>query len=84
MDSIEIKGTERFQKIFVSPSGEDIHISAMVAGGGCYMSLTPDEATRMIGALAQSIKAVRQDAMAYEAKETARLDAMFDDRYSEE
>ena len=86
MDSIEIKGTERFQKIFVSPSGEDIHISAMVAGGGCYMSLTRDEAEGMIEALGQAIQQALRDSYDwnYEAKEEARLDAAYDARYAVE
>ena len=86
MESIEIKGEDFQQRIFVSTSGESVFISAMVPGGGAYMSISRDEAKKMIKALEQAIQQAIKDSYDwdYEAREEARLDAAYDDRYAEE
>ncbi len=56
MESVEIKGEDFQQRIFVGTSGENVHISAMVVGGGAYMSINVQEAKKMIKALEQAIQ----------------------------
>ena len=80
MESARISGVERHQTIYVDTQGENVWVNMHVRNGSCYMSITPVEAQRMIGALEAAIKNVEQ----YEAKEEARLDAMFDARYGDE
>ena len=86
MESVEIKGEDFQQRIFVGTSGESIHLSMMVPGGSCYMSIDRDEAKKMIKALEQAIQQALKDSYdwEYEAKEEARIDALFDARYAEE
>jgi len=86
MDSVEIKGEDFQQRIFVGTSGDNVHISAMVVGGSTYMSINVQEAKKMIKALEQAIQQALEDSYdwAYEAKEEARIDALFDARYAEE
>jgi hypothetical protein len=86
MESIVIKGEDVQQRIFVGTSGESVHLSMMVPGGSCYMSISRDEAERMIEALGQAIQQALKDSYDwnYEAKEEARLDAAYDDCYAEE
>ena len=61
MESIEIKGDDLHQRIFVGTSGENVHLSMMVPGGSCYMSIDRDEAKRMIKALEQAIQQAIKD-----------------------
>ena len=80
MESARISGVDRHQTIYVDTQGENVCISLHIPNGSAFMSITPVEAQRMIGALEAAIKKVEQ----YEAKEEARLDAMFDARYGDE
>lgn len=86
MESIEIKGDDLHQRIFVSTSNENVHLSMMVPGGSCYMSIDRGEAKKMIKALEQAIQQAIKDSYDwdYEAKEEARLDAAYDARYASE
>jgi hypothetical protein len=86
MESIEIKGEDFQQRIFVGTCGENVHLSMMVPGGSCYMSIDRDEAKRMIKALEQAIQQAFKDSYDwnYEAREEARLDAAYDARYASE
>ncbi len=86
MESIVIKGEDLHQRIFVGTCGENVHLSMMVPGGSCYMSISRDEAKKMIKALEQAIQQAIKDSYDwdYEAREEARLDAAYDDRYAEE
>ena len=86
MESVEITGADLHQRIFVSTSGENVWISAMVRGGGAYMGINVQEAKKMIKALEQAIQQALEDSYdwAYEAKEEARIDALFDARYAGE
>ena len=86
MESIVIKGEDLHQRIFVGTCGENVHLSMMVPGGSCYMSIDRDEAKRMIKALEQAIQQAIKDSYDwnYEAKEEARLDAAYDARYAAE
>lgn len=86
MESIEIRGDDLHQRVFVGTSGESVHLSMMVPGGSCYMSISRDEAERMIEALEQAIQQALKDSYDwnYEAREEARLDAAYDARYAEE
>lgn len=86
MESIVIKGEDVQQRIFVGTSGESVHLSMMVPGGSCYMSISRDEAERMIEALEQAIQQALKDSYDwnYEAREEARLDAAYDARYAVE
>jgi hypothetical protein len=80
MESIRINGVNRYEGIYVDTQGHNVWINMQVRGGSAYTSITPVEAQRMIKALEAAIKDVEQ----YEAKEEARLDAMYDDRYGED
>jgi hypothetical protein len=80
MESARISGVDRHQTIYVDTQGENVWISLHIPNGSAFMSITPVEAQRMIKALETAIKNVEQ----YEAKEEARLDAMFDARYGDE
>jgi hypothetical protein len=84
MQSIKIEGTQRFQSVYVSAVEDRVWLSVMHANGSSYINLSADGAEQLIKAVRQSIGQLKQNVMAYEAKETARLDAMFDDRYAEE
>ena len=86
MESIVINGEDLHQRIFVGTSGENVHLSMMVPGGSCYMSIDRDEAKKMIKALEQAIQQAIKDSYDwdYEAREEARLDAAYDARYAEE
>jgi hypothetical protein len=74
MESIRIGGVNKYESVFVSTQGHNVWINLQVRGGSAYTNITPLEAQRMIKALEAAIKDVEQ----YEAKEEARLDAMFD------
>jgi hypothetical protein len=80
MESTRINGVNRYEGIYVETQGHDVWINLQVRGGSAYMSITPVEAQRMIKAMEAAIKSIEQ----YEAKEEARLDAMYDDRYGDE
>ena len=80
MESIRISGVNTYESVFVSTQGHNVWINLQVRGGSAYTNITPVEAQRMIKALEAAIKDVEQ----YEAKEEARLDAMFDARYGDE
>ncbi len=80
MESTRINGVNRYEGIYVETQGHDVWINLQVRGGSAYMSITPVEAQRMIKAMEAAIKEVER----YEAKEEARLDAMFDARYGDE
>ena len=80
MESMRISGVERHQTIYVDTQSENVWINMHIPNGSAYMSITPVEAQRMIKALEAAIKRIEQ----YEAKEEARLDAMFDARYEDE
>jgi hypothetical protein len=86
MESIVINGDDLHQRIFVGTSGENVHLSMMVVGGSCYMSIDRDEAKKMIKALEQAIQQAIKDSYDwdYEAREEARLDAAYDARYASE
>ena len=86
MESIVINGEDLHQRIFVGTCGENVHLSMMVPGGSCYMSISRDEAERMIEALEVAIQQALKDSYDwnYEAREEARLDAAYDARYAEE
>ena len=86
MESIEIKGEDLHQRIFVGTSGENVHLSMMVPGGSCYMSISRDEARNMLAALNEAIQQAIKDSCDwdYEAREEARLDAAYDARYASE
>lgn len=86
MESIVIKGEDLHQRIFVGTCGENVHLSMMVVGGSCYMSIDRDEAKKMIKALEQAIQQAIKDSYDwdYEAREEARLDAAYDARYGDE
>lgn len=86
MESIEIKGDDLHQRIFVGTSGENVHLSMMVPGGSCYMSIDPEEAKKMVAALQQAIRQATEDSydVAFETREEARLDAMFDAKYGDD
>ena len=86
MESVVIKGEDLHQRIFVGTSGESVHLSMMVPGGSCYMSIDRDEAKRMIKALETAIQQAIKDSYDwdYEAREEARLDAAYDARYGDE
>ena len=86
MESVVIKGEDLHQRIFVGTSGENVHLSMMVVGGSCYMSISRDEAKKMIKALEQAIQQAIKDSYDwdYEAREEARLDAAYDARYASE
>ncbi len=86
MESIVIKGEDLHQRIFVGTCGENVHLSMMVPGGSCYMSIDRDEAKRMIKALETAIQQAIKDSYDwdYEAREEARLDAAYDARYASE
>ena len=80
MESIEIKGEDLHQRIFVGTSCENVHLSMMVVGGSCYMSISRDEAKKMIKALEAAIQQAIKDSYDwdYEAREEARLDSVYD------
>jgi len=80
MESTRINGVNRYEGIYVDTQGHNVWINLQVRGGSAYTNITPVEAQRMIKALEAAIKEVEQ----YEAKEEARLDAMYDDRYGED
>lgn len=86
MESIVIKGEDVQQRIFVGTSGESVHLSMMVPGGSCYMSISRDEARNMLAALNEAIQQALKDSYDwnYEAREEARLDAAYDARYAED
>ena len=86
MESIVINGDDLHQRVFVGTSGENVHLSMMVPGGSCYMSISRDEAKKMIKALEQAIQQAIKDSYDwdYEAREEARLDAAYDARYASE
>ena len=86
MESIVIKGEDVQQRIFVGTCGESVHLSMMVPGGSCYMSISRDEARNMLAALNEAIQQALKDSYDwnYEAREEARLDAAYDARYAEE
>jgi hypothetical protein len=80
MESIVINGDDLHQRIFVGTSCENVHLSMMVAGGSCYMSISRDEAKKMIKALNAAIQQAIKDSYDwdYEAREEARLDSVYD------
>jgi hypothetical protein len=84
MESIKIEGTQRYQSVFVAGVDDRLWINIHHANGSCYINLSADGGEQLIKAVRQSIGQLKQNVMAHEAKETARLDAMFDDRYAEE
>ena len=86
MESIEIKGTDMHQCIFVGTSDDNVFLSAMVRGGGCYMSIDREQAKKMVAALQQAIRQATEDSydVAFETREEARLDAMFDAKYGDD
>jgi hypothetical protein len=80
MESIRIGGVNKYESVFVSTQGHNVWINLQVRGGSAYTNITPLEAQRMIKALEAAIKDVEQ----YEAKEEARLDAMYEASYGDE
>jgi len=81
MESIRIEGSQLFQSVFVSAVDNLIWVNLQHGNGSAYLHLTLDRAEDLIKALQQSIEYARDK---YEAKEEARIDALFDARYSEE
>ncbi len=80
MKSIEIRGEDLQQKIFVSISGESVFISAMVPGGSCYMSIAPSEAQKMIEALQIAISRAKEAGYGWgkEVADELRREAIYD------